>query len=368
MCMRRSSARFIPFLLIVGAMLSSVVAAEPSRDELVKLAQKEGTLTIYTNSSRHSNAGETFEKMYGIKVSSTQLKDTEIIEKISREAAAGVKGADLVFVQDSGRVYGELIEPGYAVNYIPPAMAGIIPEEDLNPLVFEFVIKGIVFNNEKGEKSPIANIWQLTDPEWKGRVQMKDPLQEAVNINFLAMLTRDDWSEKLAAAYQEHYGKPIALTTKNAGYEWIKRFFSNGVILGTSDTKIAENVGAMGQDKQFVGIFTTNKTRNAKQKKLALGIAEGIVPFSGFYYPMYCLLPSNGRNLNAAKLFAEFSLTQDGFKPWVNSPGDYPSNPQIKTNENDLPMTEWAKMLVREDPEWCFDNRAEVEDFLNDIL
>ncbi len=368
MCMRRPFAKAGIFLVAVLALFSLAVAAEPSHDELVKLAQAEGALTIYTNSSRHSNAGETFEKMYGIKVFSTQLKDMEIIEKISREAAAGVKGADLVFVQDSGRVYGELLEPGYAVNYIPPSMADIIPEMDLNPLVFEFVIKGIVFNSEKSEESPIANIWELTDPEWKGRVQMKDPLQEAVNINFLSMLTREDWSGKLAAAYEEHYGKPIELTTENAGYEWIKRFFSNGVILGTSDTKLAENVGATGQDKQLIGIFTTNKTRSAGQKNLALGIAKNITPFSGFYYPMYVLLPSNGQNINAAKLFAEFILTADGFKPWTDSPGDYPSNPEIKTNEHDIPMTEWAKILVREDPEWSFEKRAEVEDFLNGIL
>lgn len=366
--MRLMFAKTVLSVTAIVGMAFSASAAEPSHDKLVDMAKKEGSLTIYSNSSRHSKAGEAFEKKYGIKVFSTQLKDMEIIEKISREASANLKGADLVFVQDSGRVYGELIAPGLVTNYVPPTMKKILPKEDQNPLVFMFLNKGIIFTAEKSGDSPITNIWQLTDPEWKGRVQMKDPLQEAVNINFLTMLTRKDWSDKLAKAYQQHYGKPIKLTTKNAGYEWMKKFFANGVILGTSDTKLSEAVGAKGQSRQLVGIFTMNKTRSAARKNLSLGVAKNITPFSGFYYPMYCMLPTNARNMNAAKLFAEFILTEEGFKPWTNSPGDYPPNPQVKTNEGDLSMAQWSKIMVREDPKWCFEHRAEVEDFLNGIF
>lgn len=343
-------------------------AAGPSRDELIKLAQKEGTLTIYSNSSRHSKAGEEFQKKYGIKVVSTQLKDVEIIEKISKEAAAGLKGADLVFVQDSGRVYGELIKPGYVKNYLPPSLAGKLPKEDQNPLPFLFLMKTFIYNNEKDGKAPLTNIWQLADPEWKGRFQMKAPFQEGVNMNFLTMLTRPDIAAKIAAAYKTHYGRDIKLTTKNAGYEWIKAVFNNGLIQGTSDTKISEAVGAMGQDRQLIGLFTTNKLRMADRKKLALETMTAMDPFIGFYYPMYALLPSNAVNVNAAKLFIEYVLTSEGFGPWANSIGDYSPNPDIPVAKGDKPFSEWRKNLIHEDPQWCFEHRAEVEDFLNSIL
>ena len=343
-------------------------AAEPSRDELIKLAQKEGTLTVYSNSSRHAKAGQEFEKKYGIKVISTQLKDVEIIEKISKEAAAKLKGADIVFVQDSGRVYGELIKPGYVSNYLPPSLKGKLAKEDQNPLPFLFLMKTFIYNNEKSDKAPLTNIWQLADPEWKGRFQMKAPFQEGVNMNFLTMLTKPEIADKIAKAYKAHYGKDIKLTTKNAGYEWIKAVFNNGLVQGTSDTKLSEAVGAMGQAKQLVGLFTTNKLRMSERKKLALQTVKTMDPFIGFYYPMYCLMPSNAQSTNAAKLFAEYVLTPEGFGPWANSIGDYSPNTDIPVAKGDMPFSEWRKNLIHEDPVWCFEHRAEVEDFLNGIL
>ncbi len=342
-------------------------AAEPSREDLIKQAQQQGTLTIYSNSSRHSLAGEEFGKKYGIKVSSTQLKDVEIIEKIAKEASAKIKGADVVFVQDSGRVYSELIKPGYLTNYVPPAIVGKLAKEDENPLVFLFLVKAIVFNSEKSEVSPITNVWQLTDPDWKGRVQMKDPFQEGVNMNFLTMVTKPDIADKLAAAYKAHYGKDIALTTPNAGYEWIKKLFQNGLVLGTSDTKLSEAVGAQGQARQLAAIITTNKMRMSEGKKLALKSAVTAKPFAGFYYPMYAMIPSNSHNTAAAKLFIEYVLTKDGFGPWVDSLGDFSPNPDNPGAKDDLSLAEYRKIMVREDHVWCSDQRYKVEDFLNSI-
>jgi iron(III) transport system substrate-binding protein len=343
-------------------------AAEPTRDEIIKLAQKEGSLTIYSNSSRHSIAGEEFQKKYGIKVISTQLKDVEIIEKISKEAVAKLKGADLVFVQDSGRVYGELIKPGYVSNYMPLSLVNKIAKEDQNPLPFIFLMKTFIYNSEKDEKAPISNIWQLADPEWAGRFQMKAPFQEGVNMNFLTMLTKPDIADRIAAAYKAHYGKEIKLTTKNAGYEWINAVFNNKLIQGNSDTKISEAIGVPGQKKQLVGLFTANKLRMSDRKKLDLRIVEKMEPFIGFYYPMYALVPSNAVNTNAAKLFIEYVLTPEGFNPWANSIGDYSPNPDVIVEKGDKPFAEWRKLLIHEDPEWCFEHRADVEDFLNGIL
>lgn len=365
---KRLLAGFICLLSLACLLTGNAAAAEPTHDELVQLAKKEGTLTIYSNSSRHSKAGEAFEKKYGIKVFSTQLKDVEIIEKISKEASAKLKGADLVFVQDSGRVYGELIVPGYLNNYVPPSMAGKLPKEDQNPLVFEFFNKAIVFNNEKGDASPITNIWQLADPDWKGRFQMKDPFQEGVNMNFLTMLTKPEIAAQIAEAHNAHYGKDIALTTPNAGYEWIKRVFKNGLVLSTSDTKVSEAIGAKGQKTQLAGLITTNKLRMADKKNLALATAMDSRPFVGFYYPMYGMLPTNSRNTNAAKLFLEYVLTAEGFEPWMDSLGDYSPNPEIPVTQGDLSIKEWGKVLVREDPKWCFEHRADVENFLNGII
>ena len=340
---------------------------EMSHDELVEAAKKEGKLVVYSTTSRISTAAENFEKLYGIKVETANLKDGELVEKISLEVGGGVNGADMVLCQDGARVYGELITPGYLVNYVPETLKDQIPEENQNPLVFQFVDKVFIFNSENSTDAPVTNIWQLTEPEWKDRVQFKNPNQEGVNSNFLTMLTSDEWSGKIADAYKEYYGKDIELTTENAGYEWMQAFFNN-TVLGTSDSTIAENVGTKGQKDQLIGLFVLSKTRYVETKDLALAPAPDMAPFSGFYYPIYAQLTSHAQNVNAAKLFIEYLMTAEGFEPWSSDVGSYSGNLQVPCNPADKEMTYWAPRLVREDPQYVYENRAQVEEFVNNLI
>ena len=340
---------------------------EMSHDELVEAAKKEGKLVVYSTTSRVSTAAENFEKLYGIKVETANLKDGELVEKISLEVGGGVNGADMVLCQDGARVYGELITPGYLVNYVPETLKDQIPEENQNPLVFQFVDKVFIFNSENSTDAPVTNIWQLTEPEWKDRVQFKNPNQEGVNSNFLTMLTSDEWSGKIADAYKEYYGKDIELTTENAGYEWMQAFFNN-TVLGTSDSTIAENVGTKGQKDQLIGLFVLSNPRYVETKDLALATAPDMAPFSGFYYPIYAQLTSNAQNVNAAKLFIEYLMTAEGFEPWSSDVGSYSGNLQVPCNPADKDMTYWAPRLVREDPQYVYENRAQVEEFVNNLI
>ena len=340
---------------------------EMSHDELVEAAKKEGKLVVYSTTSRVSTAAENFEKLYGIKVETANLKDGELVEKISLEVGGGVNGADMVLCQDGARVYGELITPGYLVNYVPETLKDQIPEENQNPLVFQFVDKVFIFNSENSTDAPVNNIWQLTEPEWKDRVQFKNPNQEGVNSNFLTMLTSDEWSGKIADAYKEYFFFNDTATTENAGYEWMQAFFNN-TVLGTSDSTIAENVGTKGQKDQLIGLFVLSKTRYVETKDLALATAPDMAPFSGFYYPIYAQLTSNAQNVNAAKLFIEYLMTAEGFEPWSSDVGSYSGNLQVPCNPADKDMTYWAPRLVREDPQYVYENRAQVEEFVNNLI
>lgn len=340
-----------------------------THDELVEAAKAEGTLTVYTYSSRTTKIGDAFTALYGIPVEVTQLKDTEMIEKVSKEAAANLDAADVVFCQDGSRVIPELVYTGYVTRYVPENVEGhIVDAEFEDPLVFEAMPKVFIYNNEDGGDQKLTNIWQLTEPEWNGALQFKDPFSEAVNMNFFTMITREDWAEKIAEAYKSYYGKDIQLTTKNAGYEWIKAIYNNGCVLGKSDTTIGENVGAKGQHRDIAGLFTLNKMRNAKSKDLALAPAYGMEPFSGFMYPAYVFVASNAKAPNAAKLFIEFAFTEEGWKPF-NLLGDYSPVDYLSDNaEDDLTIVDWKNQLVWEDPAWCAESRAEVEEFISSIV
>ena len=355
--------------LIAASLLVMVAAgawAQPSPD-LVAAAKKEGKVVVYSITSRISNAAAAFEKKYGIKVEAYNLKDGELIEKVTREVGGNIAGADFVISQDSGRVYGQLINTGYLVNYVPDSMKNVIPKQYQDPLVFQFINKVFIFNSERTQKPVIKNVWEVTESKWKGLVQFKDPKLEGVNQNFLTMLTSPEWSAKLDKAYQAFYGKKLVLTTKNAGYEWIKRFFQNGLLLGNSDTTISENVGIKGQPAQTMGLFVYSKTRYDEKKNLALLPMTEVEPFSGFLYPAFLHMTKNAKNKNAAKLFIEYLLTVEGFEPWSKDVGAYSSNPNIPIDKDDKPISFWEPRLILEDPVYLYQNRADVEEFVNTL-
>ena len=338
-----------------------------THDEMVAAAKAEGKVVVYSVTSRIAPAAKEFERIYGIKVEASNLKDGELIEKVTKEVSGGIEGADFVISQDSGRVYGQLIATGFLVNYVPESMKNVIPPQYQNPLVFQLIDKVFIFNSEKTQTPVIKNIWELTEPKWKGLVQFKDPNTEGVNMNFLTMITSPEWAAKIDKAYQDLYGKKLQLTTKNAGYEWIKQWFANGLVLGNSDTTISENIGIKGQPKTTMGLFVYSKLRFDAAKNLSLAPMTEVVPFSGFMYPAFLHLTKNAKHPNAAKLFIEYLLTAEGFAPWSQDVGSYSSNPTIPVNSDDHPVSFWQPRLVFEDPQYLFEHRAEVEEFVNNI-
>ena len=353
--------------------------AAPATDKIVQVksekasdleaaAKKEGKLKVYSITSRVTKAGAAFEKKYGIKVEATDMKDFELIDKITSEVKAKADGADMVIAQDSGRVYGELLSTGYLQNYVPADLKADIPAANQSPLVFVYMNKVLFYNNENGKPCPITNLWQLTEPANKGKFFFKSPMQEGINANFLTMLTKPEIADKLAKAYKDLYKKDLKLTTKNAGYEWIKMAFSNGLVMGSSDTSMTEALGVKGQGINNVGLLNYSKIRYAEKKNLAIGVGDKVAPFCGFYYPEYTLLVKDCKHPAAAKLFIQFILTQEGYKFWQDDMGSYSGNSKLAVAKGDKPLTEWQKVMVGDDPKYIFENRAEVEEFISKLI
>ena len=373
----RKIALLLSVLVVSGVLLSGCrkeapkgAASAPSEmthDELVAAAKAEGKVVVYSTTSRISSAGEAFQKLYGIAVEQSNLNDGALIQKVSTEVGGRIDGADFVISQDSGRVYGQLLATQYLVNYVPPTLANVIPKQYQDPLVFQLVNKVFIFNSEKTQTPVIKNVWEAADPKWHGLIQFKDPNTEGVNMNFLTMITSPEWAARLEKAYENHYGRKIALTTPNAGYEWIKAFFGNGLVLGNSDTTISENIGVKGQPATTMGLFVYSKSRFEEGKNLALMPMTEIEPFSGFIYPLFIHLTANARHPNAAKLFIEYLMTPEGFEPWARDVGAYSPNPAVRVNDGDHPVSFWEPRLVPEDPQYIFEHRAEVEEFVNNI-
>ena len=381
--MKKFVSLLLALMMLLGtcAMAESVAdmakAAESmTHDELVEKAlAEEGTFVVYGNTSRIVTAGEAFCALYNIPFEGSNLKDGEIYTKLETEINGKVKGADMVMIQDGASLQDIAIAGGYLVNFVPASVKDKVAETDQNPLIQQFINKTFIWNN-LGENAPaITNVWQLTEAQYKGNIIFKSPDQEQVNMNFLVMLTTEEWSGKLAEAYKNLYGKEIELGDyANAGYKWIAEFLSN-CSFHTSDTKIAEEVSQeTAQGK--LGLFVLSKLRSSSVytenltvgQYLAAETGTPIEPFSGFMYPMYAMLSANAQRPYTAMLFIEYLMGADGFKPWGKSIGAYSGNSEIAPLEGDLPLADWKASLVLEDPEYILENYGDVYDFVTMYL
>ena len=43
----------------------------------------------------------------------------------------------------------------------------------------------LAYNSELNERCPVNNLWELTQPEWKGKVFIEDPLNDASTLSIL---------------------------------------------------------------------------------------------------------------------------------------------------------------------------------------
>lgn len=374
--------KWIALLLTTMMLLSSCIAladvtqivqdgAELTHDELVDLASAEtGKFIVYGNTSRIATALEDFCALYGYEGEANNLKDSEIYIKLSAEMG-GNKGADMVMIQDGSALESEALAFGYLVNYLPASMKDAVGAEDQNPLVHQYINKLFIWNN-LGENVPvITNVWQLTEEQHKGNVIFKNPENEQVNMNFLVMLTSDEWSSKLADAYKSLYGTEIELGDyQNAGYKWIAEFLGN-CTFGNSDTTIAEEISQESANGR-VGLFVLSKLRSSSvyADNLTVGayLAEetgvAVEPFAGFMYPMYAMVCTNATRPYTAMLFIEYLMGADGFQPWGKSIGAYSSNSAIAPLESDLGIDTWKNVLVTEDPAYITENLDEVFTFV----
>lgn len=356
-------------------------------EELLEAGKKNGNkLTLYSTHSVAVSAVEAFANKFGVDiemVEGTQIGDNDQITQVAAEVGADVTGADIIFIQDGARTLTDLVEEGYVYNWYNQEIYDKVGKDCEPLLVWDYCNKVFIYDSETVTPEDLTNIWYATDPKYKGMVQMKDPEKEGVNMNFLVMLTSDENSAKLEEAYKEYYGTDISLDPDcmNAGYQWIKMAYENGLLLGSSDGDIAQAIGAEGQTEQWSALITLNKFKKNLDTGYKLGYVDEMSPVAGFIYPIYGLLTKNADNPELAKAFLVWLYTEDGwigdgkmvqrdgsvYKGMSGRFGDYSGNQALAVSDGDKTVKEWKSILIQEDPEFAAANRADVEDFIKTI-
>ena len=328
---------------------SGIFNTDETDEELYEKAKEEGKVTVYSISSRVTKVAKAFEEKYpGVTVEPFDISTNELLEKVTREYDAGQHVADVVHIKDQdGTLYNEYVTARKFYNYKPADILSHIDEKFTStqtPLYIE--LTQLFYNAEAyPDGSPVTNIWQLTEPEWKGRVLMQNPLDNLAWGSWITGFCVGDTPDQLAASYKELYGKDLELSDgcENAGYEFLKRLHDNEPIFTSSSDEIAESVGTKGQTNPPVGFCASSKLRKNEDNGWCLAPVNlepttGIPAINTLYVVGECEHP------NAAKLYIRFMLggvdgDLSGYK-YFNTLGGWPVRDDIEPAEGSTPYSE----------------------------
>ncbi len=98
----------------------------------------------------------------------------------------------------------------------------------------------------------MSNIWELTEPKWKGKVAMQDPLGKASYVDWFNQMAKHGDNE-VRQAYKDHTGKDLDAKPGEATAAWVKALAANAPLLTDADAAAAEAVAAPGQKQRSWG-------------------------------------------------------------------------------------------------------------------
>jgi len=335
-------------------------------EQLYEAAKKEGKVVIYSMSSRSKDVKASFEKQYpGVKVETYDMRNTEIFEKIERENTAGIKNADVIFVKDSdGTLANDFYARGIVHSYVPKDIGAKVADTFKEPgFAIYLEMKLVFYNTEAFDKDPIDSWWDLTRPEWKGKILMTNPQSAIETLGLFCSFVQN--APEMAADYKREFGQDIKLSpgVANAGYELIKRLAANDLVITNSDQEVVDAIGASGQKNPPIGIATSSKIRD-KSKGLKLGMVATLKPRSSTGNPAYLCMVEGGQHPNAAKLLVRFMAgeadgTAPGFTPFAVE-GSWPTR-NDQTTKSKTPLAEMK--LWPEDAKFNYPNTVKVTNF-----
>ena len=305
---------------VAALAMASFAAASPAGaqtfdiDALVAAAKKEPPLTVYSNTGKIVEQAEAFTKKYGVQATGTKANAAAQLEMVIREAQAKNVQADVLQISDVAAGVAQLVPEGYVESWVPPDLADKIPAIYQDPLVISNEANVWAYNTQAHESCPVKNIWELTEPEWKGKVALQDPLNKASYVDWFNQLAVHG-NDKIAAAYKDHYGKDLVTDEDGATAAWVKALAANGPLLTDADEAAAQAVGAPDQKEPFVGMMSSAKFRNNQEAGAKLGLCTGLNPFAGWMYPSLGFITAGTDSPNAAKLFIHYLLTEEGIAP-----------------------------------------------------
>jgi ABC-type Fe3+ transport system substrate-binding protein len=281
-------------------------------DALVKAAQREGSLTYYHVSPIDTTGTWTaaFTKRFGIPTKNVRGPGYPTWDKWLNESRVGRHICDVIQVTDP-----TLIEPanksGFVAHYTPDAGPKILPHMKVDGIWYAIhaSVMGVGWNTQKTnaaeEEAIFAQDWDaLGDPRWKGRYGTTTPASGGSDYVFWYMFMvelkdryGEPWLQKIAA------NKPDVFISKAPMYDR----------LAAGEYAIIDQAGLDGLTALYL---------------------KGAPVRWTFPDPVPCsmtaqVVSANAPHPNAARLFQEWALSEEGQRGWFEVTSVLPSRPDV---------------------------------------
>jgi iron(III) transport system substrate-binding protein len=266
-------------------------------DALVKCAEEEGQLNVYTSNTDMQDLIDVFSDEYDIEVNNYRASSESVLQRILQEDEAGYYGADIF--ETNALELGVAQDKGLLYPYKSELRDSVLElgrqNEDWTATRFNAFVVGWNTDNVKPGEEP-TSLEDLAEPEWKGRISM-----EVGDV---------DWFTAMHDYYVEEKGWDEGKFT-----DLMTRLASNAQVV-KGHTVQGELLSA-GQFDAAVSVYS-----HTVDKAAADGAPVTWMPASGepvqpiVVRPNGIGLVTTATNPCAATLFVDFELTggQDVFK------------------------------------------------------
>ena len=318
---------------VLAALSAQALADDFDLNALIEAAKKEPPVSVYSTTGKIVEQAKAFTAKYGVQATGTKANAAAQLEMVVREAQAKNVQADVLQISDAAAGVAQLVPEGYVESWVPPDLADKIDPIYRDPLVITNEANVWAYNTEVYQSCPVKNIWELTEPKWKGKVAFQDPLGKASYVDWFNQMAKHA-DDKIAAAYKAQYGKDLVKDEDSATAMWVKALAANAPLLTDADEAAAQAVGAPNQKEPFVGMMSSAKFRDNQEAGTKLGLCTGLQPFAGWLYPSLGFIAKGTDSPNAAKLFIHYLLTEEGIAPQAED-GKMSSNHDVKLPDSE---------------------------------
>jgi iron(III) transport system substrate-binding protein len=300
--------------------LAGTAAAATAEKVDIAAAKKEGKVVLYTSAplSAAQKVANAFQQKYGINVELFRTGGVQVLRRFLMEQQAGHAGTDVLVSSDLSAIK-DLAAKGSFVSFHPVGIENI-PEPLRDPEGFyvpqRVSVISIYGRTDLVPPAEMPKTWSdLLDPKFKSKLVMTNP-----NFTSLQLVV-------------------VTMMSKAHGWDYFEKLNKNDIMVVQGNeqalnlVKTGERPIAAGADSQY-----------ATNARFAGHKIANVFPSDGtFVIPSTTSVVKGSANPNAAKLLAEFSLSDEAQGLWPKS-GIYAARSDIAPPEGN-PSLKTIKVL-----------------------